>query len=471
MEKNGKRKVAIVGSGMAGLATAYLLHRDAKQRYAVTVFEEVTFAYMLSYTSITEYRIQSSTLSLDSASVSIASSSSPTGFDRIDLPMRAFAGGYYSKLKAMYDHLGLEYRAQSFLFIFSTMPNLRSGFETDASKPYFIHSSNNHRLPPLKPCGMPLNEWLLELLYLLFFYTYFTICCLVVQPMSGDDDETLRQYLARIRVPQHFTTVYILPLMSSVTTCTHAELLNFPACDVIDYKKRTRGKQHYTLIHGVHSVQEKLSEGLDTKFCARVLSIEPQTSGKVSLQWRCGKNTPVTEDFDEVVLAVAPNVVGNIFERLRTNMANIPTVKVESTLHTDDSAIRKQQLALGQDSRSKAQPIFLRTDVNNGRTESIHVQSSGVLVTTCPFVPINRLHLKREPAIFTRVLRTPKSRWIVNNIFSGTTIHEKSGKAWRNGDNSVWLVGGWCWDGMVLLEGCIVSAIRVAVDLGVEVPF
>ena len=35
----------------------------------------------------------------------------------------------------------------------------------------------------------------------------------------------------------------------------------------------------------------------------------------------------------------------------------------------------------------------------------------------------------------------------------------------------MYLAGGWCWDGMVLLEGCIVSAMRIARDLGVDVPW
>ena len=36
-----EQKVAIVGSGMAGLVTAHLLHNDMHQRYSVTVFESV----------------------------------------------------------------------------------------------------------------------------------------------------------------------------------------------------------------------------------------------------------------------------------------------------------------------------------------------------------------------------------------------------------------------------------------------
>lgn len=33
--------VAIVGSGMAGLVTAYLLHQDPRKRYRVKLFESV----------------------------------------------------------------------------------------------------------------------------------------------------------------------------------------------------------------------------------------------------------------------------------------------------------------------------------------------------------------------------------------------------------------------------------------------
>lgn len=40
-KSNVEQKVAIVGSGMAGLVTAHLLHNDMHQRYSVTVFESV----------------------------------------------------------------------------------------------------------------------------------------------------------------------------------------------------------------------------------------------------------------------------------------------------------------------------------------------------------------------------------------------------------------------------------------------
>lgn len=41
MDGQGKQTVAVVGSGMAGLVTAYLLRRDPQQRYEVEIFETV----------------------------------------------------------------------------------------------------------------------------------------------------------------------------------------------------------------------------------------------------------------------------------------------------------------------------------------------------------------------------------------------------------------------------------------------
>lgn len=41
MKKDRRIKVAVVGTGMAGLVTAYLLSHDEQDRYAVTLFEKV----------------------------------------------------------------------------------------------------------------------------------------------------------------------------------------------------------------------------------------------------------------------------------------------------------------------------------------------------------------------------------------------------------------------------------------------
>ncbi|KAK8064345.1 FAD/NAD(P)-binding domain-containing protein [Apiospora phragmitis] len=69
-----KIKVAVVGTGMAGLATGYLLQHDELQRYSVTLFEK------------------GDRISLDAASVTLMDEHDGT-CSRVDLPMRAFAAG------------------------------------------------------------------------------------------------------------------------------------------------------------------------------------------------------------------------------------------------------------------------------------------------------------------------------------------------------------------------------------------
>lgn len=438
MESQRQTKVAVVGSGMAGLVTAHLLQQDHRQRFSVKVFES------------------GNTLSLDSASVSV-SNAARTSSDRVDLPMRAFAGGFYNNLRSMYDYLGIQYRSQPFVFEFAR-----------SRSPYFTHASNLHQLPA-RPNGVGTISYLLETAYLAVCYVYFSICCFFIAPQQG---ETVQAYFERTWIPEHFATYYVLPLISSVTTCPHESLLAFPASDLTEYKRRTHRAPHYTVSQGVRAAQDRLAKGIQYELNAAITAVEPGEKG-VQLSWTGPDGQIRTETFDKVILAVAPDVVGQVFEPLRHYMERIPTTVVESVVHTDEGVLNVGRKETAKP-ESAAQLIHLNT-ITQGRhqTESHHVQPGGAIVTTCPFSSLDKSHIKHS-AKFTRVLRSPNSQRIVNAIFGYTQEHsgdEKSVPLWRNGDDSVYLVGGWCWDGMVLLEGCVVSAMRVADALGVDVPW
>ena len=262
-------------------------------------------------------------------------------------------------------------------------------------------------------------------------------------------------------------------MLSAVATCSHAELLQFPASNVTEYKRKTTGKNHYAVSEGVGSVQKKLVKGIQTEFSAHVTSVQPQENGRVRVHWRHDELASSTDIFDYVILAVPPNVVGKIFEPLKGPMARIPTVKVKTVVHSDDSTIRGTLCSLGRQS-GRMQSLILHT--SDSRTEAINVQSSGVLITTNPFTPI-ATGLVMQTSSFTRVLRTIESQGVVDEIIGESTEkysdepeHEKPSK-WRNGDGGVFLCGGWMWDGLVLLEGCAVSAVEIASALGVKAPW
>lgn len=391
--------------------------------------------------------------------------------------MRAFAQGYYNNLVRMYKYLGIRYNPQLFVYKFS-QKGARSMQAETTLDPYFIHTSNNHQLPPVRPEGIDLIPWLISLVYVSACYFWWSLCCFWVPPKPATyshECESLDEYLQRIMLPRHFINFYLLPLLASVATCTHEALLQFPARDLIEYRKQSAGRQHCTVTE-LDQVQNVLGAGVDTKFSIMVKKVEAiHESRKVRVVWNTMGSGDLEESFDHVVLAVAPGVVGRIYQPLERAMAQIPSTLVESVVqgHGMERAANDSTLGACR-SRKAPHTLHIRTSTTLAQTESIHVYPSGVMVTTCPFNDISSAQKVLKSASFFRGLRTSRSRRIVNDIFrenpASPHLDEKQ-PAWKNGDDNVWLVGGWCWDGMVLLEGCVVSAMRVAAALDVDIPW
>ncbi|CAG7558205.1 unnamed protein product [Fusarium equiseti] len=469
------KRVAVIGTGLAGLTTGYLLQGD--ERYNVTLFE------------------QADRLSFDSASVTIKNETTNDA-ERIDLPMRASAGGYYHNLMRMYEHLRIPLHPIKFLFVFAKATPTADGtvsHKSSDNESYFIHASNLHQTPPPWPGNRGLIAHLTEILYLIVCQFWFTIACFLVAPLDTSStgySESLAEYFDRIRLPRRYISHYLLPLLSGVATCTHEEMLQFPASDVVNYKKLSHGQQHYAVCGGVSQVQSRLTRGLqDVKLNSRVIEAVPQADGTVVVRWQSTLDPSgriLEQVFDRVVLSVSPDVAGRIYKPLRSTLEQLPTRQVESSvLKPEASGISvvkpdnvRQSFACMHHTRnpSAAQTMTLRTvfpDMGSPRTEALHAMPSGVVVSTCP------LHEAAQPdaikkAKFTRTLRSVEGKALVLELMRGTLVDKKADDrkaGWVNGQDNIWISGAWCWDGLVLLEGCIVSAMRVALDFGVAIPW
>jgi hypothetical protein len=395
--------------------------------------------------------------------------------DRIDVPMRAFAEGYYKNLIRMYKYLGVRYHSQQFVYNFER----KAVSELSGEKCYFIHSSNNHHLPPIRPEGVGLFSWFIEIIYMAFCYFWWSFCCFWMPPIQATTSgmcESLDEYIQRIMLPRHFVNFYLLPLLSSVATCSNKVLLQFPARDLTEYRRQSAGGEHYT-VSDLQDVQRMLGSGLETRFSATVTKVEVLQNGKLKVVWNTPNNPVHEEIFDQVILAVAPDIAGRIFQPLKKAMAQIPTTVVQSIVQGNGMKLATNNTVangLVAKGTRTVQTIHLRTSINLAQTESVHVHGSGAMVTTCPFSDVSSLQNVLRSVEFLRVLRTPRSRRVVNNIFGvnlTTPLLDEKQSSWRNGDEKIWLVGGWCWDGMVLLEGCVVSAMRVASALDVDIPW
>lgn len=441
--------------------------------------------------------------------------------------MRASAGGYYANLMQMYSHLGIPLHPVRFLFVFAealsrsqrspastangaaaSKPNPRPKLDAEsdstdgALRKYFIHASNLHQTPPPWPGNRGVIPHIVEVMYLLVCHFWFSVACFAILPITtsargsgSEGGETFAAYVERIWLPRRYVSQYLLPLMSSVCTCTHDELLAFPASDIINYKKLSHGQQHYAVCGGVNQVQARLSERMDhVRLGVRVLEVRPGADhGGVFIRWQSTRDDSgrVSEEvFDRVVLAVSPDVAGKIFKPMEAVARSIPTVQVESSVLAPPAAkdeskafsvIEETDHASSgcmHHSRdgSQAQTITFKTSFSSkgSRTEALHAMPGGVVVSTCPLDPHTSPKMMLQHAKFTRTLRTPRSRAAVERIMGRAKFYEKTVTGdgeWVNGDDNVWLAGAWCWDGMVLLEGCIVSAMQVADDFGVRVPW
>jgi hypothetical protein len=418
--------------------------------------------------------LQGESFSLDSASVSIQNEAQEL-IDRIDVPMRAFAEGYYENLIRMYKYLGVQYSSQQFVYSFEKKAASKTGSQID-KECYFLHSSNNHRLPPIRPGGISLFPWLVEIVYVAVCHFWWSLCCFWIPPLSATNFracESLDEYVRRIMLPRHFMNFYLLPLLSSVATCSHQALLQFPARDLTEYRRRSACGKHYT-VSSLHEVQKVLGSGLEARFSATVTKVEALPNERLEVVWNTSDNAIYEEIFDHVILAVAPDIAGKIFHPLEKSMAQIPTIMVHSIVQSDGTACAMTgTTSIGTGARP-AQTIHLRTSASLAQTESIHVYPSGAMVTTCPFNDISSAQNVLKSVKLFRALRTPRSSRAVNNIFGEnptSPLADEKQSSWKNGDDNIWLVGGWCWDGMVLLEGCVVSAMRVASALNVDIPW
>ncbi|KAH6608344.1 hypothetical protein Trco_001690 [Trichoderma cornu-damae] len=468
-----KSRVAIIGTGLAGLTTAYLLKHDGQRRYEVTLFE------------------QADKLSLDAASVTIKDEKTGTA-ERIDIPPRSFCRGYYDNLCRMYDHLGVPFQRIQLIWVFarasaaaqSQIPGPEAAERMPGS--YFVYGKRLHEMLLLSP-----HFWrgslqnILQTFYLALCHVWFFAACFFlpphtdVQPAAGC--ESFRQYLDRIRLPRQYAALYLLPVLSIICSCSHAEMLDFPASDVTGFVKGSFLRETYVAQGGISRVQSTLSAGIqDVRLETQVTKVHRFDGGVLVRYERAQGDTRASSEevFDRVVLAVSPNVAAAIFSPSKPMLGVIPTVPVTSTVLAPPNA-RFSLVRQGSPvppggcsyRRGDPQVMAFRTTSSDGvvQTESLHYLSGGLVVRTSPAGDAPEPKGTLDTSRFTRTLRTTESRSVVQRVMAMNG--DSDGKAWANGRDNVWIVGSWCWDGMVLLEGCIVSAMRVAEDLGVDIPW
>ncbi|BGP15699.1 hypothetical protein JCM10213_006131 [Rhodosporidiobolus nylandii] len=135
-------RVGIVGTGLAGLAAAYLLQTpNARREDGTLISWEV---HLLE---------KNDQLGMDSASISVRTGKGEKGGEetRVDVPMRSINGGSHSRVKRLYDRLGVPLVQSEFSYSFST---LSSAVSSSAPPPPPSSSAPpSPSPPPASPTG------------------------------------------------------------------------------------------------------------------------------------------------------------------------------------------------------------------------------------------------------------------------------------------------------------------------------
>lgn len=250
--------------------------------------------------------------------------------------MRVFSGDYYANLFKLVAEFNVPAKPRRFLFVFT---------REQQARPYFIHASNGYKkIPPLpmpNPGVIDVVRHYVLMLSVALCYAAFAIGIYVFPPKVGgagqaNKTETIKQYCNRLWLPAFFLDDYLVPLFSSVATCSHEDFRNFPAVYITDYKKCTAGQNHNS-VTTMQDVQSKLvSNGLRVKLRHPVTNIEstPQGSVQVTHVDLDNGSTKHVEEFSKVITATSSHALARLYEPARPMASQLPICEAEVVVHS-----------------------------------------------------------------------------------------------------------------------------------------
>ncbi|KZT50410.1 FAD/NAD(P)-binding domain-containing protein [Calocera cornea HHB12733] len=353
MDDSPRVKVAVVGSGLAGLTAAYLLNKHPSGNFDVHIFE------------------QADQIGMDSASVVV-----PVPVTKgekvlvqdvhIDVPMRSFQGGYYVRLMALYESLGITPEVRDFSYSFSylsplaLLPSPKLSSSSDPSSPSMstsrdrlrtklLHNGANGtrglglpaelRIPPLKghdveslwkwsrAAAFNLSTFVSTCLWLLVLNAYILLLSFPV--FRPEPQTTLRQW-SDTRRPRNALMRWlgagtrwdammdevVVPLFSAVCTCATEDVWRYPAEEILEYIYLTIGTHHYTVPGGSAQVISRITKDLPEAQIHLSCSV-----ASLSRSWKTGLTDLVTstgthEGFAHVVLATQAHFAAHLLDGL-----------------------------------------------------------------------------------------------------------------------------------------------------------
>ncbi|KAL0065643.1 hypothetical protein AAF712_007284 [Marasmius tenuissimus] len=348
-----KVKVAVVGSGLAGLTAAYSLTANSKQPSTRESNTEGQGGEDVEVDFEVHIFEKSSTLGMDSSSISIPVPGEEQEW-RVDVPMRSFQGGYYPQLIALYEHLGVKFRTSDYSYSFSLL-SPASHAETRRMTTSMIYNGRSGLAGVSMPARMrAATRSSIERAWAFVVFAFMAIQLLVCYlrlrllstPMFRFRDTPTMDYTtwAKRTLPTgflaqmtgfdiawiEFTQDVLIPLFSAVCTCPLEDVQQHPVEEFLDYIWLTLGTHHYVAKNGVRDVVSRLSSHISDSnihLCSAISSLRPDASDPSLVSIHCASATgeKVYSGFHHIILATQANRAIPILESYVTSLTSNPS--------------------------------------------------------------------------------------------------------------------------------------------------
>ncbi len=411
-------RVAVVGSGIAGLASAWLLSR----RHEVTLFEAAA-----------RFGGHTHTHDVDLAGRSY----------RVDSGFIVHNPRHYPLLTRLFDELGVASQPTTMSF---SVRGEASGLEYNAASLDTLFCQRRNLLSP-RFLGMVRD--------LLRFYREAP--ALLSRP---DDATTLGDYLHDRRYGAAFRDEHLIPMACALWSSPSTQILRFPARYLVQFMAnhqmlQVRDRPQWRVVRGGSStyvralragwrVRERLN-------CA-VQSVRRIAGGALL------RSVAGTESFDQVVLAChsdqALALLADADERERAILGAMPYQVNDAVLHTDDRVLPRRRKAWA------AWNAWLPRDPAEVCTVSYCMNILQTLDAPEPFI----VTLNRGAAIDPAKVLARMS--YAHPVYSVESVAAQRRKAEIQGRRGTWFAGAyWGWG---FHEDGMRSAADVAAALGVD---
>jgi len=409
------RTVAVVGSGMAGLAAA---HRCRQAGYDVTVFEALSGHGMDAHALTVQDHLQEGI---------------------VDVPLRVMSPGHWQSVLTLAAAVGV------------------GTFSVDT----YVSCSLADRQTWFRSGRMPLTGWPFVGSWRYLDRRALTIALGVRQLAASArrlardrPATTLQAFLDQESFDPLFWRGLVLPLLTTICTCDERHLLAWPAHQLLSLLDEiVHGGRLQRLQGGTSALVQALSKGLHGFRGSPVARIADQDR-QVLVQNARGEGGL----FDRVIIATQANQLdfleGEQYRRERDQLQAIRYDRGELLVHTDDRFAprhRHDWTALNFVTDAAFEAVMFTVWVN--AVEPSLADQPPVFQTWNPLFP---------PLESTVLARVPLQRAVVH---SGTANALQQLSQWhRDPERRVFYCGAWAHEGVPLLESAVRSA-HAAVDL------